>query len=438
MDSLRRIRAQMGGAPDTASLQRAVDDAQARLDACQQRLSDLEQKKQNLENERDNLRNKQDDLLNQLDQLFHSNGWIGGHGYHSNGRRWWGYVGDENSNTNLEPQYSKLTNEINRLNARYMQVLATLNQLPGQIAQARRDCDELKDQLKAAKEARDRGNQYEAFKVNLKELCRQIRSLLQPLLDWCTNNPQHCNFGDQLRNLMADCPDDNGAWDQFWRNFGQLINSKKAVEDQLRNEIARTRRRISELDDEIRETERQIDRLRDEERRQNEEAERRRSERQRQLDEAARRARQGRREARQRDPCKEQFRRALEARAKQVAKRDGLTGPDVKTRALGSLLSSFATAGLEGVANAANSLASGHSSAAAAANAATAAIGLAYGLWVNYVGNIILDAGRRLISRRICQIVQASTNPSDKCGYIVNKGQVIYYQRDAPSKYRPV
>lgn len=292
LDSLRRIRVQTGGTPDTVALNKAVDDAQKRLDDCNERLKNLKSDKQKLLKDRDDLKSRQDDLLNQMDKLHSDNGWpVGGHGYHKNGRRWWGYVGDENSNTKLEPQYSNLRNQIDGLNKSYMDALQKLKDIegpPDKIDRAEQDCRRLSDLLKQAKDAKARGDQYEAFRTNINDICRQIKSLLQQLLDWCNNNPGDCSFENRLRNILTNCPDDSAAWNRVWNDINQVVKSKKEKEAQLRRDATLARRRADEIQrriDEARERIREQERI---EKEKIEEAERLRRKRQKEIEEAQR------------------------------------------------------------------------------------------------------------------------------------------------------
>ncbi len=134
------------------------------------------------------------------------------------------------------------------------------------------------------------------------------------------------------------------------------------------------------------------------------------------------------------DPCKEKFLQAVAARGAQIAKTrpdDIPEPPEILEDTI-----NYSTALGDLIAAAAQTAASGGKTAAQVANALAALPQVAYGLWVDYVGDAIKDAGTRIINnRRICNYVKHGT--SGKCGYeSFPPGQVVYWEKDASGKYK--
>jgi len=115
-DSLARLKAELNGKPDNEALQKAADDAAQREKDCADRLNALNQEKENAQKELDKLNNEIEDLLDKMDQLHLGNNWAGGHGYHAGGGLWYGYVGDENSNTNIGAESNQIAGKLRGLN----------------------------------------------------------------------------------------------------------------------------------------------------------------------------------------------------------------------------------------------------------------------------------------------------------------------------------
>jgi hypothetical protein len=107
LDRMRQIRDQLPDTTDTALLNQAVADAEKRLKDCHDRLDNLRKEQSELEDQRDELKKQQDEMLRQIHQIFSDADWTGGYGYHSDGRFWFGYVGDERSDTSIRDEVDK-------------------------------------------------------------------------------------------------------------------------------------------------------------------------------------------------------------------------------------------------------------------------------------------------------------------------------------------
>ena len=301
IDSLKNIRGRLPVQIDSAALQQAVDDAEVRLKACQDRLNQLKKEKADLEKQRDDLKKLQDKLLADMDKLYKQHGHDGRYGFHDNGRYWYGYIGDESSTRVPFDDYIQIKRPLREASRAYRRALQRLEQLTPEIQAAEEECNRLNEAYQQAKRAKDNADQYAAAQLSIDELCRQIRSLLQPLQQWSANNPSNNALQNRLRNLMNDCPHDSIAWQRFWNDYKNLIDQKKQKEDSFRENARRHNDNVDDLDDQIRDAEERQRIAEEEERLRNEEAERLRLQRERELEAACRE-----REARERERTRPQ------------------------------------------------------------------------------------------------------------------------------------
>lgn len=136
------------------------------------------------------------------------------------------------------------------------------------------------------------------------------------------------------------------------------------------------------------------------------------------------------------DPCKEKFLQAITARGQQIAK----TRPDDIPDAPPALKTGMDFAGAVGemITGAAQAASQGGSTAASIASGLASLPNIAYGLWVDYVGSVIKDAGTRIINnRRVCNYIKYTA--SGKCGYeTFPPGQIAYYEKGADGSYKVV
>ncbi|NND51638.1 MAG: hypothetical protein HKN54_04475, partial [Flavobacteriaceae bacterium] len=298
VDSLSSLRKQLPAKIDKAALQKAVDDAQKRLDDCKKRLAELKKEQADLEAERDRLKQEIDDTLEEIDELFTSNGWTGGYGYHSDGTPWFGYVGDENANTDLDQRW-ELKNKLRKLKKPYKKALRRLEKLPQEIADAEKECDELEKALEKAKEAAEKGDQYLAAEVEAEDICRQIKSLLGPIWRWCVKNPGDCSFKEKLRKLLGECPKDQAAVEDFWDDFDDIVKAKKEQEESYSDAAEADQDTIDDIENDISTAEEQKKKLKEQQDREYAEAERLRKKRAQELEDARQRKRDAEARARE-------------------------------------------------------------------------------------------------------------------------------------------
>ncbi|HKK12032.1 MAG TPA: hypothetical protein VJ945_04335, partial [Flavobacteriaceae bacterium] len=260
LDSLANLKKQLPEIIDNATLQKAIDDAQSRVDDCQDRLEKLKKEQQELEKERDRLKAETDKALEDMDALMRENGMTGGYGYHPDGRYWYGYVGDENSNGDVmyTDEYNKLHSKLRGLRKQYLKTLKRLNNLPDEIAEAEKDCEELNNALAKAKTAKKNADLHAATELKADDICREISRLLRPLWQWCIKNPNHCDFKAEIEDLMKRCPKDSSELDTFWNDFNDLVSHKKEQEDNFKKAAKNDQKDIDDIDDDIAGLENQI------------------------------------------------------------------------------------------------------------------------------------------------------------------------------------
>jgi hypothetical protein len=253
LDSLANLEKQLPEIIDGEALQKAVNDAQARVDACKDRLEKLKKEQQELEEERDRLKAETDAALEEMDALMKANGMTGGYGYHADGLYWYGYVGDENSNGDIiySEKYYQLKSKLRGLKKQYLKTLKRLNELPDEISEAEKDCEDLNNALAKAKAAKENADLHAAAKLEADDICRQIKRLLIPLWQWCVKNPDSCNFREAIEELMEKCPKDSSQLDDFWNDFNDLVSRKKEQEDAFGKAAKADQKEIDGIDDDI-------------------------------------------------------------------------------------------------------------------------------------------------------------------------------------------
>jgi len=289
VDSLVSLKNKLPAKIDPQALQKAIDDAQKRADDCKKRVAELENEQEKLETERDVLKQKLDKILEELHKLFTDNGWTGNYGYHANGRAYHGYLGGESStsmdfgNSNFGKEVDRLKKKMKVSRKRYPEVLKRLKILPGEIAKAKEDCDKINDALEKAKDTSLSNDLAKATEAAIDDICRQIRSLLYPLLKWCVANPDYCDLKERLRKIMENCPED---LDTFWDEFDEIVKAKKVLEKSFGDAADTSQSEIEDLEDDIADGESIIQDLKKRQREEYIEAERKRKQRATELENA--------------------------------------------------------------------------------------------------------------------------------------------------------
>ncbi|MGB4843249.1 MAG: hypothetical protein WBP16_02155, partial [Ferruginibacter sp.] len=251
---------------------------------CEDRLKKLKEEKEKLEKEKEDQKDKIEDLLKQMDQLHLGNDWIGGHGYHSNGDFWYGYVGDERSNTNISAEANALKNKLKDAKRPYNDANNRLNNCNKEIAEAGEECDKLKKAEETASQAAKDGNQYSSAANQVDELCRQIADLLSALSDWCAANPGVFDFTDDLNELKTASPRTPEELSDYLAKFDDIIKQKQQKEADLNNEATENADAAGATADDIKNAEDKKGQLEQDQKEKQAEAENLRRDREKQLE----------------------------------------------------------------------------------------------------------------------------------------------------------
>ena len=280
-DSLNNLKKKLPQKPATDALQKAADDAAQRAKDCKDRLEKLKQERDKAKKDLDDLNKKIDDLLNQMDQLHLGNNWIGGHGYHSDGRFWYGYVGDERSNTNIAPQANNLANQLRALRRPQNNANKRFNNLDNEIKDAEKECDKLQKEKEKADEALKNGRQQDAVATEINELDRQIKDLMSSLEKWCAAHPGVCNFDPTL----PESPTSPEALEAYLNKLNEIIEKKKQKEKDLKNAATQNGDNAAEKNDEIKSGNDKKETLENDKTKAQEEADKLKAQREKQLEE---------------------------------------------------------------------------------------------------------------------------------------------------------
>lgn len=291
-DSLAKLKAELNGKPDNEALQKAADDAAQREKDCADRLNALNQEKENAQKELDKLNNEIEDLLDKMDQLHLGNDWVGGHGYHADGGYWYGYVGDENSNTNIGAESNQLSGKLKSLKKPQNAANKRVKDLNAEIAKAQEDCDHLKKEKEKAEEAARKGNMHAALETQIDELCRQIAALMEALCKWCLEHPGECNFNTSPSGAPRTPEEALAYIDQV----NDIIKKKQQKEADLKAEADATGAEAEETENQMNGARSEKNKLEEELKKAQAEADKLQAEREKQLEEARARARKQREE----------------------------------------------------------------------------------------------------------------------------------------------
>jgi predicted nuclease with TOPRIM domain len=286
-DSLAKLKAELNGKPDNDALKKAAEEAAQRERDCADRLNALKQEKENAQKELNKLNHEIEDLLDQMDQLHLGNNWVGGHGYHADGSFWYGYVGDENSNTNIDAESKKLSDKLKSLKGPQNAAKKRIKDLDAEIAKAQEECDKLKKEKEKAEEAAKKGDMHAALETQIDELCRQIDALLAALRKWCKEHPGECNFNPALSGSPRTLEEALAYIDLL----NDIIKKKQQKETDLKNEAGATASQAEETESQLNGARGEKSKLEDELKKAQAAADKLQSEREKQLEEERAKAR---------------------------------------------------------------------------------------------------------------------------------------------------
>lgn len=280
IDSLNNLKKKLPQKTDNDALKKAADDAAQRAKDCKDRLEKLKQDRDKAQKDLDDLNKKIEDLLKQMDQLHLENNWIGGHGYHSDGSFWYGYVGDERSNTNISQQANNLSGQLRSLRKPQNNANNRLNNLNNEIKNAEKECDQLQKEKEKVDEALKNGQQQDAVETQINELDRQIKALMATLEQWCAAHPGVCNFNLSLPQNPAS-PE---ALQAYLDRLNAIIEKKKQKEKDLENDAAQNASEAAQKNGEINNANSNKDKLKDDKAIAQEEADKLKTAREKQLE----------------------------------------------------------------------------------------------------------------------------------------------------------
>ncbi|MBL7732520.1 MAG: hypothetical protein JNM88_15195 [Chitinophagaceae bacterium] len=284
-DSLKKLQGALPAGADQDALDQSSEEAAQRAKDCEDRLNKLKEEQKNLQQQRDDLKKQQDDLLNELDQLHHGEGFVGRHGYHKNGRYWYGYVGDGGAGEGIRSRANEIGRQLRGLSKQYQAALARLDALAKEIAAAEAECDKLRKAAEDAKKAADTGNQAAAVSLAMDEYCRQIQSLLNSLVSWCGAHPGSCGFLPALNALKEKCPKTPAELEDYIGELDNVLKQKQQKEKDLETEADQKAAEAASAAQQAAAAEAAKKAQEAELKRQQEEAERLRKEREKQLEE---------------------------------------------------------------------------------------------------------------------------------------------------------
>ncbi len=263
IDSLQNLQKKLPNPIDAQALQKAVNDAQARVEACKKRMEDLQKQKEELEEQ---LKKDKEDLIKDLEYLknylddfnievtysFDEDGKLS---YDEDWSNMYKYDRERLENEGDLP--SGLKSELYKKRKQYNEKVKKLKALPEAIEAAQKDCDDLADDLEKAKQAKATSDLVAATELQVEDLCAQIRRILGRLWHWCADNPDYCTTSD-VDKIRAQCPKTLEELKAFWNDFDALLKKKKGFEDSIaknakvaQDEIDKIKDDISDLNNEI-------------------------------------------------------------------------------------------------------------------------------------------------------------------------------------------
>ncbi len=428
LDSLDKLKNDYPGITDPSGLAQGVKDAEKAAQDCEDKTKALENELKENDERCSELKEAQDAILEQIHKLFTENGFTGSFGYHSNGRYHYGYMGrGENTNTDYgnlpwEKEVAKLKKELKKLSKEYMECLERSNKIPEMIAENEDRCAEMQEAIARAKEDQARGDVYEALKGDLEDKCDWAKRSLKKLKEWCDANPESCYFGDKIDDLLErDCPQTRDEWDDFWNDIKDLLNDKKALEDQLKKDSRDGWKNGDAIGDEIKDAEK--------EEKDNWDAIRiLQEEKARQIREAKAAARREERAAQERAREEmEALRGCLEKLAAWIEEHQDQINPDDTKKIMERITSGAGAAG-QGAIEAAEKVAKGIGTAGAIlSGAGIGALNLAAAILYMYAEHKMTGAANKVVDDHLKNRIEAEALLSkDPCG-IINIGNRSYF-----------
>ena len=161
---------------------------------------------------------------------------------------------------------SEFTSAIYKITSKHRRALKTHKKTLENLEDAKDDCAQLAEALSKAKDAKANADYKAAKELELEEQCEQLKRILKRLKNWCNNNPEHCDFMDDINDLLATCPKTADELDDFWDDFDALIKKKKELEDKLGKATKDAQDDMDEIDDDVTGLENDISNLKEKKR----------------------------------------------------------------------------------------------------------------------------------------------------------------------------
>ncbi len=275
IDSLKNFKAKIGNL-SPAQLQQALDDLDDKINdledalkSCQDHLAALNQEEQDLADEKAQIEKDQQQAFRDIMQQLRDAGYdyAGFTGRDTNtGEFKYGY-GVVLRGSGGEAKYYKgvvpaqaasaisaLNKKINALNQRHKEISDRQKQIPKEKEDTQKECDRLADELKKAKEAREKAEkdlaENNAVKAELDNIYDQIAELLGPLAEWCEENSGNYSLQQKVEALLDALSKNPEDYENILKQLEDLILEKKRVENQHKSKIERIEKEINDLTNE--------------------------------------------------------------------------------------------------------------------------------------------------------------------------------------------
>lgn len=249
--------------PDTTALRAYLGQLEAELEECKKQLAELQQEKKQLEQDIPAMENQQEAAFQKIVDAFKSTGhnFMARHSRGDDGSFSYSYTivlgttGYKNHvPAEIASEVGKLDKEIDNLEQQLRQSRKRLAELPQIIADKQKECDDLSERLENAREALEKGielaENYGEMQLAREDICRRIKAITQRLVCWCESNPELCPFGEELTELLDDCPKDSTEAQNYWDRYNSILKSKKQIEDDLKQSAADHAKKAEELSEE--------------------------------------------------------------------------------------------------------------------------------------------------------------------------------------------
>ena len=292
VDDVANANEQISEKISDAAHDTAIANAQANLEACKKRVSELEdlvkQQEEELEALEEEINTLLKDLNEVLDDYCLDSSCLATLKTNDDGTISLDYDIPKEADEATREYIAEFTSAILKATSKHRRALKTHKQTLESLKDAKDDCAELEEALSKAKEAKAKSDYKAAKELELEEQCEQLKRILKRLKNWCDNHPDHCDFLDDIEDLMSTCPKTQDELDDFWDAFDALVKKKKNLEDSLGKAAEDAQGDMDDAEDGITDLENDINSLEEQKRKKHQaELERKRKIAQAEAEEAA-------------------------------------------------------------------------------------------------------------------------------------------------------